>query len=61
MFHFNDDTIAYFKDLAKQHGVDSEEYTKEARRFITLDYALEDGETVDSALYALNEFVNNEL
>ena len=56
MFYFEPDTIAYFKDLAKTHGVDSEQYKTEARRFITIDYALEENETVDGALYSLNRY-----
>ena len=56
MFYFNPETIAHFKDLAKQHGVDSEQYKTEARNFIALDYELNEGETVDAALYSLNRY-----
>ena len=56
MFYFEPDTIAYFKDLAKTHGVDSKQYKAESRRFIEIDYALEENETVDGALYSLNRY-----
>ena len=57
MFYFNPETIADFKDLAKQHGVDSDQYQTEALRFIKTDYELNEGETPDAALHALNRYV----
>ena len=56
MFYFEPDTIAYFKDLAKQHGVDSEKYKTETATFFMFDYETKDDNELQEAKHALNRY-----
>ena len=56
MFYFEPETIAFFKDLAKQHGVESDQYKTALDKFFRFDYEIQDDEELQAAKYALNRY-----
>ena len=54
MFYFEPETIAFFKDLSNQYGVDSEQYKTASDKFFMFDYETQDDKELQAAKSALD-------